>query len=291
MLWLETSDGEKYTFDDRAGRILLSSQGFGMPPIDYTTQRHIQQQGESVKRWNLGSRRIQIGLMSIYSDRGALFDGRRDLIGFLNPFRGKAKLKLEIKGITWHIEVMYEADFGMSSAQQPQSNAQGAVIRLIAHDPTWKKDTMTVAEASLTSLQNLQFSFMFPFAFGSSLTNIWQVTNSGHLEAKPTITLRGPLQDVVIKNLTDEDKELKLETYLEPRQIATIYTDWDILRVDGPSGVNWTGYLSENSSLVDFRLLPPWAIEDGVNYVLVYSTVSNSDSRITMEYWERYLGI
>ena len=308
-LELITADSVVYSFTTGARRYILNTGGFGMPPVNYRTQRHVNQQGETLKSFNLTPRTLQIGLSTAFCTRADMFDGVADLISVLNPFRGAAELRLYAAGNIWAIDVYYSAGFELSSDDQPAPNWQGGVLRLTAYNPTWRKITNfgaayegTECTASLVIDAGLIFPFQFPFAFGNTITQILDcaggggtggLINAGHLDAKPTIEIRGPVETPLVRNITlaDSPVELVLDTTIAAGQTATIYTDWDALWVEGPGGANWTGYLTEDSSLVDFVIYAAPTAADGVNYILVSGEGAGSDTRISIKYWERYLGI
>lgn len=86
---LITPDGYVYDLHtaSRRGKWVISSQGWGMPPIDYITQKTPFQHGATVKDYRLQPRIIQLLLQQSFCDREALFSGRQALLDVLRPNR------------------------------------------------------------------------------------------------------------------------------------------------------------------------------------------------------------
>ncbi len=139
-------DGKTYELHtaSKHGRWVIQSQGWGMPEIEYITQRGTFQHGETVKDFFLRPRVIQLLINQSFCDRDGQWDGRAALLDAIRPNR-----QLTATGVTpgtlrrilsdgsrRDLKVFIEQ--GPSFDPDPSGYREHSfkeVLRFIAHDP------------------------------------------------------------------------------------------------------------------------------------------------------------
>lgn len=86
---LITPDGQVYDLHtaSKNGRWVMSSQGWGMPGVDWITQQSPFQHGATVMDYRLQPRMIQLLVSQSFCDRDAFWSGRETLLNALRPNR------------------------------------------------------------------------------------------------------------------------------------------------------------------------------------------------------------
>ncbi len=139
-------DGKTYELHtaSKHGRWVMQSQGWGMPEIEYITQRGTFQHGETVKDFFLRPRVIQLLINQSFCDRDGQWDGRAALLDAIRPNRqitangvtpGTLRRVLS-DGSKRDLKVFIEQ--GPSFDPDPQGYREHSfkeVLRFIAHDP------------------------------------------------------------------------------------------------------------------------------------------------------------
>ncbi len=139
-------DGKTYELHtaSKHGRWVMQSQGWGMPEIEYITQRGTFQHGETVKDFFLRPRVIQLLVNQSFCDRDGQWDGRAALLDAIRPNR-----QLTANGVTpgtlrrvlsdgskRDLKVFIEQGPSFDpDSQGYREHSFKEVLRFIAHDP------------------------------------------------------------------------------------------------------------------------------------------------------------
>jgi len=139
-------DGKVYDLSvaSRKGRWVMQSSGWGMPPIEYITQRGAFQHGETVKDYFLQPRVIQLLINQSFCDRQGLWDGRASLLDAVRPNRQLTETGIQPGTLRRILPDGTKRDIKVFVAEGPafdpdvsgwREHSFKEVLRFIAHDP------------------------------------------------------------------------------------------------------------------------------------------------------------
>lgn len=307
-----TPDGETYNFHDGFDHFLMSFSGFGMPPINYITERGPYQHGETPIDFFLQPRVLQMVHRRQARSRSGYWDARKDLLDYLRPNRyvtagvlGEGALrKILPNGDTRDIDVLVESG--------PEFSARGGgwdefafleQIRFIANDPTFYDPTLVSSVFSLSSLAHLVFPVTLTSSFGiaedggkdmlffsSSIDDDDDFQYMGTWLTYPTIVITGPAENPTITNQTT-GKKIELDYNVSAAEVVTIDLAYRVKTVENGSGTNLIGTVTTDSDLGDFALVPAPLAPAGVNTIQVAFGGADSNSEVEISYYTRYIGI
>lgn len=271
-----TARGTTYTlngYDADHGLTLhyLGDQGFGMAPLHRITTRGPLQHGDSDIDFRLDPRILQIPLvvknesatprMQSYAIRQALLDiFRPQDSGLLTVTYGTKVRNIAVKvlgGLTFDVD--------------PQDYHVRTVVQLRANDPTWYDDqqfnTITITSANFGLTYNL--------------------TNLGNWLSFPQIQATGPVTNLTITNSTTSQVlnipgtiSAGTSYYFDLRYgYKTIYTGFN------QTGTNVISAISASSNLAT------WAINAGVNNIVITGSATSGATQVTLTWSNRYTGI
>jgi hypothetical protein len=123
----------------------MQSQGWGMPPIEYITQRGAFQHGETVKDFFLTPRTIQLLIDQSFCNREAQWTGRATLLDAIRPNRQTAPTGATPGTLRRILPDGSKRDLKVFIAEGPtfdpspddgwQEHSFKEVLRFVAHDP------------------------------------------------------------------------------------------------------------------------------------------------------------
>lgn len=136
-----------------------------------------------------------------------------------------------------------------------------------------------------TQIESLNFT-MSNEASGSAHTS--SIAYAGDVDSYPVITITGPLANPVITNITTGDVLDFTGGTVGTAEIWIIDTRYG--RKSALSGTtSVASYLSEDSDLSTFRLVPDPLATGGTNTIAVESTNAGTASSVVISYYNRYL--
>lgn len=294
-----TNDGRTYVLTDPPNRWIVSEEGLGMPPIQYVTQRGPYQHGESLRDFFLKPRIVQIIIRHNYCDRKAYWAGRSSLLNVLLPNRNPLVSgvrsvrvadgvlhKVLPDGTSRDLSCIIEQgpNFAPRDPTQWDELSYTETLRFVAHNPIYYDPApkiTTILNATVGT-----FPLTFPFSFVDP--NVYQtLTYAGNWPEYPTITIVGPINNFSITNHTT-GQTITLAYYVPDSYSATFTLLYGNKQVTLSDGTNLIGYITADSDLVGFQLVP------GAN---VLSVVADMDgpvtprALVTISYFNRYIGI
>lgn len=287
----------KYPIDSYKDIALLSEEGFGMPPIEYITQRGPFQHGESLRDYFLRPRILQLAIRRNMCSRDAYWTKRLELLDILRPNRVNSACAIQgtlrritSSGQTYDLDVVVTEGPGFAQSNDRWDMwSYQEVIRFIANDPTFynpvaKSVSFTLAPNSII-FGNVQppanTVFGWVFGYANSIVN---VINYGSWITYPTIIVNGPMNSFSIVNNTT-GKHIALAYDIPTGYYVQIGLTYGRKYVQLNTGVDLIGSVS--GDLATFRLEPGNnEIEvRGVDYDPLLAP------QVTMSYNERFIGI
>ncbi len=288
-------NGLVYPFDVPGSRAVLSSEGEGMPPIDYRTQRGPFQHGNTVLDYFLQPRVVQLTIRQWDSYVPIIEQAREILVGTLNPGLQATAYALDEGTLRKQLSDGQFRAIDCFILQGPnfQPHSGGwdiasftEVLRFQASNPTWYDPTVQTITFDPSTRSELVGPITGPI-FSSDIAMASASTYAGTWLSYPTFTLTGPLTGLIITNSTTGDV-IEITYLLEDGRTAVLDLSPGVKTFTLDDGTNLLGYITTESDLTAWSLNP---INSGVNNISVVMTGTNSSSRVVMSYFDRYLGI
>lgn len=300
-------DGLTYEFNDSQVRFLMSFSGFGIPPIEYRTQRGPFQDGETLIDFVLRPRVIQLLHRRGADSRDDYWDIREDLINHIrinrqtvagNREQGVLRKRLST-GQVRDLNVLIESGptFAPRNLNAWDERAFQEVLRFIAWDPTLFDPTGQSLVFTLTMADHLVFPVTIIDGAGedmlfraASVNETNTITYVGTWQTFPTIILTGPMQNPIIENQTT-DETIELDYNLSADEIVTIDLAYGSKTVVNDLGTNLIGVVTAASDLATFHLAPDPEAPDGVNTIRVQFGGASGAANVALQWIVRYIGI
>jgi len=311
------SDGTEYPLTDGINRFVMSFSGYGMPPIDYITQRGPYQQGETVLDYRIQPRTLQLIYREDACSREEYWNNRAGLLNAIRPNRhiinqvstGVLR-KILPDGSKRDINVFISKgpSFEAGNISQWDEWAFTETLRFIAHDPFFY-DPVTNNEEVVLSGINDHLTFEADgvgsedlifydgidgvgLLFESDLvSDDLIITYEGTWPCFPTIQITGPLNVPVITNEATGEV-IKLNYHVPSDAIVTISLACGNKTVIDDDDVSRIGLVDENvSDLATFHIEPAPGAVGGINTINVTGSGATDNTQIIISYNTRYIGI
>lgn len=297
---LATDIPKVYSFHDNTNRALMSFTGWGMPEIEYITQRGPFQHGVTLLNYRLEPRVIQYVYRQVGGCRDDYWDNRAALVNTLRPNRG-------VGGCVTHgrlRKIRYDGtvrDLMVVIEQGPPFQARGSdwdewaiteTLRFIAHDPIVFNPAQKTANWTLsTPVDHLIFPITFPIVFGTAIVNdTLNVVYDGTWLTYPTIVITGPLNGPIVENQSTGET-LTIGWDVPVGKTLTINLAYGIKTVTDSDGVSRVGTVSTNSDLATFHIAPDPEVAGGVNTLKVSGSAADTNTAVVISWYDRYIGI
>lgn len=241
-------DGVKYRLHAPPNKVIMSEEGFGLPPLEYVVDRAPFQHGDTVRSFHLNPRPVQLVVLHNFCSRAEYWDGRASLLDAIRPNRvtdfqvpttGKLLYYLA-NGQKRQLDVLLDSGPGFAPPQGGWREwSFTEVLRFTAHDPAWYDPTVQVT--SFAGSTPATFPMTFPVTF-TSFGKQASVAYLGTWIEYPSFTVVGPISGLRIHNETT-DKQLQL-AYSLPAGLSLTITLQGIKSVEQSDGVNLLNYLT-----------------------------------------------
>jgi len=271
-----TPDGGDHNLHDFDSRVIMSHDGYGMPPARWLTSRGPFQHGETALDFRLRPRIFRLILRWKARSRSAYWDARLELLEVLRPNRstdaspGQLRKVLpngDIRDIDVHIHG--GPTYGPEEPEQWMEWSFQQLVQLIAYDPTFYDPTQrSYAPVPVVGVGN--------------------VTLPGSWLSWPIIQLSGLITDPVITNVTLG--EAITLTYANPAP-RTITFDLRPGRktVEDDLGTNLIGYVT--GDLATWRLEVDPVAAGGVNQIQIAAGWVGGGETALFAWYDRWIGI
>lgn len=279
------------------GRWVISSSGWGAPPVDFVTQRGPYQHGETVVDFFLRPRVIQLLIRQQFCDRDGYWSGRAALLDGIRPNRqipptgtAPGTLRRQLSDGSYRSIDCYLQEgprFEPRQLGQWDSFAFQEVLRFVAYnpviyDPGGHTEVFAIDE-------ELVFPITFPIVFGS-LNAVADITYPGTWLEYPTITITGPISSPGITNETTGET-IALDYDVASGEVVTITLAYGTKTVVNGAGTNLIGSVTPESDLGTFHLAPAPEAPLGVNTIRVTGTGVSAFTAVTVSWFDRYFGV
>lgn len=300
---LITPDGEIYRFNPGVDKFSWGNTGYGMPPIEYITQRGPYQDGESVLDYRINTRKIQLVHRRNECDRNGYWTGRSELINFLRPNRQPTSLfqtftlrKILPDGTKRDIRVLYTEGLGFrpSSDAWDEWSIQETIV-FLAHDPIFFDPDINIVSLTMPVVSGAELSFAieFPIRFSSRANAAEEtIAYAGNYKSFPIIYMQGPMRNPIIKNVTTgEVIEFVNGFELASGESLIIDTSFGQKTIIDSNGDNQIGQLTSDSDLTSFHIAPDPEADNGNNGIGFTADEMDANSVLNIRYYDRYIAI
>lgn len=289
-----TGDGVKYMLSSPPDRVVLSEEGTGMPPIQYVTQRGPYQNGETLRDMFLQPRIVQLIVRHSYCDRQKYWDGRAALLDILRPNRAGGNpetgvlrkvlpngTKRDLCCVIQQGPNFAPRQVGVGGGNVWDEWSYTETLRFEAFNPVYFDPTAQIVALALADIGT--FPMTFPVTFvGFSLSTV--IVYAGTWDEYPTITIDGPLSQVVITNVTTGE-HIGINYALPDGRSIIIGLGPGLKTVALDDGTQLIGAVTSDSDLATFHFTP------GNNTITVTGSDTGTATRIVFSYFNRYIGI
>ena len=287
-------DGTVYRLHAPPNRVVMQTEGFGTPPLEYVVDRAPFQHGDTVRNMLLNPRSVQIVVLHQFCSREAYWAGRAGLLDAIRPNRvtdfatpGKL-LQLSPGRVKRQLDVLLDEGPGFTPAQQGwRAWSFTEVLRFTAHDPAWYDPTQQSQEFVSGSLAT--FPMTFPVVFSGSFGGSVDIDYQGTWLEYPSFTIVGPIVGPRIENVTTG--EVLALDYSLPAGYSIDITLRNQKTITRNDGLNLLNNLSEDSDLTTWALVPDPQAPSGVNTLSVSGSSTDVNTSVTMYWYKRYFGI
>lgn len=271
---------------------IVQDDGYGMPPIDYVTQRGPFQHGVTPKDFFLLPRVIQVIYRRNACSRAEYWNLRAQLLDVLRPGRLNGKPTPGI--LRKYLSNGKVREFFAIIQEGPSfpSNGDGTwdewsirdTLRFVCHDPVARDPNVKSVIVQSSGGTSGLFPITFPFTFGSLGTGGVTITYGGTWLSYPTIVFTGPLTGPIVNNLTTGEK-VQLDTTIPAGRVVTANLQYGFKTVQLDDGTNYIGFVSPDSDMASFHLQP------GTNQMQIIASGTSVASSIAIQWFERFIGI
>ena len=278
-----------------AGLLRLEEDGIGLPDVRRLVERGPAQHGDTDIGYRLEPRVINLVLLAdgdgdIAAYRAAL----RQLARMLRPSPVPLCLRYTVPpgGMVRQIGVAYVGGLSLASGDRLVT-AHRVGVQLRAADPTFfDPDGISVAYTISAGTGAWNIPWEIPWNIGSATVDSTQsVQTPGDWESYPTIIVQGPINDVVISNLTTGDV-LDFTGYnIALGGTLTIDTRYGVKTVIDETGASQIAALSEDSDLATFRIAADPEAPNGINSIRVTGAAAAGTTAVFIQFQARYLTI
>lgn len=313
--YFETVDGVEYHLDNLY-RALMSFGDFGMPDLEFQTQRGPYQHGETLLDYRLKPLIIQLVIREDRCDRQAYWDARAEMLNHFRPNRHPYRRfqqgvfhVVQPDGIHRALRCIVSEGPKFVARDPEKWDEWGftETVRFIAHDPIWFDptvhylryfDTVNLGQWVLPfTFRNTQYAPSEPTLIFGLYGNQIQggtIHYDGTWSSYPILRLTGPVKNPIITNTgTGEYIQIAVELFDSSDKIM-IDTSFGYKKVyweNNPSG-NLIGYVVPGSSLATFAIQPDPQTPGGDNTILLSGeNIEQLHTNLEIWYYSRFIGI
>ena len=270
---------------------VMQEDGFGMPPLEFVTQRGPFQHGETVKDIWVRPKVMQLMIRRSATSRTEYQNLRMHLINTLRFNRGPGhgptpgrlrKYLANGRVVEWQV---YASEGPGFPSHDPNIWDQWSIqdsIRFTAYDPIARDPRLKSVAYGSTGVVGL-FPITFPFQIASFGTSS-PINYAGTWDTFPRIVLNGPLTGPIIRNLATDEK-LSFTYSIPTGRTVTIDLEYGRKTVTLDDGTNLVGYMTSDSDVGSFHLQP------GTNTLQIFATGTSGGSSVMLFWFDRYLGV
>ena len=257
--------------------------GLELPEVDRVSFKNPQQDGEFLSS-NFYNGRVISWRQGIYGDDASTYlTNRQSLMAALSISRdsyGRAQTK-----VIYFLDdddSEYRTEYVMGKLSLPRqyvTYATGGIV-LFCPDTAILSNTLSTASVMLASGGGFSIPFSIPFDIAPTIGGSVTVTNSGNIEAWPTILLSGPATSPAISNQTTG----KILTFSNIGLAAGSSITIDMKNRTIYSGTQ--NYFQYKTTASDF-----WSLAPGSNKIKLTDTVFDERESALVSFRSSYAGL
>jgi len=269
---------------------------WGIAPITRIVQRGPFQDGDTDVDYRINPRVINLPIVIPGTNYGEMTTNRENLIQMFKPGNDTATLRHTLDPDNPYPEYVFarSIDVKVSGASMDASNTDfnvRAIIQLRADDPTWYNSTQNVQQMTYTQYGTpTPYPKPYPVPYGAeSVNNTISVAYTGTVMASPILQCIGPLTNLTL--VDGAGRLIQFTSSVPDGDIWTIDLRYGKKTVVNTAGISQFASLSIYSDLINWGLYPDPTFDAGLQYLSVSATGTTSDSKVTMFWYDRYVGI
>lgn len=274
----------------------ISTLGLGLAPVRWLRQRGPFQHGVSVRGFRLDERTLNVVLFFRALSPADADNRRAQLAEIFKPVEdmplrlrwtldnGKVR---EIEGYTEGI-----LDFPDTPEQERIGRSQRVVAPLLCPVPVWYDPTLRRVRFTSISAQGFPVPLHVPLIqiSSGSINSIQSVAYAGDWQTFPVIYVTGPAQDVVVTNLTTDEKLDFTGATLAAGEVLTIDLGYEAKTIDSSVHGDVTANLTEDSDLANWHLAAHPEAAGGINEILVeIAGQITTVTAVEITYYDRFI--
>ena len=292
-----TPAGEVFSFEGYA-KFLMTEEGFGMPEIEYITQRGPFQHGDSILDYRLAPRILQLTYSEKSYSRHDYWDVRAGLLDIFRPnnhnlgdFGPGTLTKFLPNGQKRAIDVfpIQGPTFTISRQGDWRETTVMDTLRFKAPDPVFYDPNQQNTLWVLATQEHLVFPITFPIRFGTLVIDDTITVNyQGNWKDYPIITIIGPLEGAIIQNQSTGE-EIRLLYTISAGETINIILQYGRKTVTSDIAGNLIGTVV--GDLATFHIAPSPEVANGNNVIRVTGGSATPATQISICWYNRYIGI
>lgn len=281
LYWID-ANGTEIPFDSPNIKVLTGMQGRFMPPVDFTEEQIAFQHGTKLRQVSVQARDIDIPLLIKADNEIELRRLVRSIMRSFNPLKADGRIRvLSPDGTQRELFCRYSQGMeGQEDMDVKGKRWQTVVLAFRAFDPFWY-DAITNVETFTTGQPATFFPFLPLRLASSSVFTDTTIDNTGDVETYPEWIIKGPGENIVLRNLTTGEVT-NISHTLGLGESITVNTKPFQKTVTKNDGTNLFYTLSDESSL--------WALTEGQNSIRIEMSNSTEQSSVQLSYKNRYWG-
>ena len=278
-----------YSLDDRVNFYHLKYEGFAHAPLHRLSERGPLQNGDTDRGYRLDPRFIALKLGIFGIDEADFYSKRNTLNTIFKASDAAGNLLFSYNSVERQLDC-YCVEIVPGGRNQLW---QEFVISLKANDPTfYDPDEETVYFGLSGGEDKMEVPTVIPMTVGaSSINTSTTVTNEGDVKSYPIIKIIGPTTGPVITNNGTDDKLDFSGTTIAAGDWYEIDCRYSYKTVVDQDDTNQISKLSDDSDIATFSFGADPKVADGVNSVSCTGTGVSSDSKISIRFYNRYIGV
>lgn len=283
-------NGITYALSNGAPFAWLSADE-GMADVRRMTDRGPLQHGDSDYDFRLEPTTYPMGFRIYATSMEEQWIHRTTALRIFRPSRTAIQLRWTLEtGAVRQLDVHLSGRLLFGS-----KDSQGYTLRFVAPlraaDPTFYDPTAVGYTFGVNAgTTGWAYPITFDEGFGSStVAQTRAIVYNGSWRTSPIVTIKGPITNPVITNVTTGDKLDFTGLTIGSGTIYTIDCRAGVKTVLDQLGASQIANLTDDSDLATFSLEAD--VVDGINTISVTGSAANATTEVYLQYYERYVGI
>lgn len=286
------TENEELDITDNVEYGVLAIDGLGMPGVSLITESGPLQHGVTQVNFKLPPRVITLTIDILATSLEEQFELRNRLISYLNYSNEAIQLKVEYPSG----EVRYVDCYLMGGLKMPSRGGVGVtqkdVIQLFCPDPSLYDPDRQIVGFGQGVSTGWQIPMAVPVNVGTDILSVSRdIGYEGDYIEFPIFEIRGPVEDLIIRNLTTDEKLDFQGTVIDAGETYIVDTRYGYKTVTA-SGVNVIQNLTNDSDLSTFHLDRKLVGEDyHPNIITASGQGATNQTNVYIRYFNRFIGV